>query len=65
MSYNPELVKLLLGDQVAELFDGTIKINKSNGEKTIGDLKVGDTITFNLKTNTPFIPRQFVITEVK
>ena len=46
-------------------FKGNKFIIKSNGEKTIGDLKVGDTITFNLKTNTPFIPRQFVITEVK
>ncbi len=49
MVYNPELVEQLLGDKVAELFDGTITVEPSKGEK-IGDLLVGDKLTFKFKT---------------
>ena len=60
MPYNLELVKSLLGEQVAELFDGTIEVEKSDGE-TIGGLKVGDKLTFKFKENN-FEPRQFIVT---
>lgn len=63
MTYNPELVKQLLGEQLAEFFDGTVTIEPANGE-TICGLSVGDKITFNLK-NPIIICRQFVITKVE
>lgn len=65
MTYNPELVKALLGEQLAELFDGTVEIEKCDGEKTIGGLTVGDKLTFTLKVNPNFEPRQFIITSEK
>jgi len=45
---NPELVKHLLGEQVAELFDETIEIEPSKGER-IGNLLVGDKLIFKFK----------------
>jgi hypothetical protein len=60
MAYNPELVKQLLGEQVAKLFDGTIEIEPSKNRNIFG-LTVGNTLTFKFK-DTPNLPsRQFVI----
>lgn len=56
--YNPKLVSELLGDEVANLMDGSIKIEPSDDE-TLGDLKVGDKITFNLKNSYPL--KQFIV----
>jgi hypothetical protein len=63
MSYNPELVKQLLGDSVAELFNGTIKVapNKTNFI-SYGNLKVGDTLVFKLKDAANKSLRQFIVT---
>jgi len=58
--YNPELIKQLLGEQVAELFDGTIEVTPSNNTKIHG-LIVGDILTFKFKDNETEC-RQFVIT---
>jgi hypothetical protein len=50
MTYNPELVKQLLGEQVAELFDGTVTVEPtSDEEKSAYGLKIGDKLTFTLK----------------
>lgn len=62
MTYNPELVKQLLGDKVAELFDGTIETSPSKNEN-FGNLKVGDTLTFKFKGIGKL--NQFVITGTK
>jgi hypothetical protein len=51
MAYNPELVKQLLGEEVAKLFDGTIEIIPSKNETIFGNLKIGDTLSFKLKDN--------------
>jgi hypothetical protein len=62
--YNPKLVKQLLGS-VAELFDGTIEIERSDG-KMFGNLKVGDKLTFTLKDFAKDVPsRQFIVTTGK
>lgn len=61
IAYDPELVKQLLGDSVAELFDGTVKIIPSDGS-VYDNLKVGDILEFKFKETTPFIARQFVVT---
>ena len=61
MAYNPELVKNLLGKQVAELFDGTVEVIPSDGS-TVGNLKVGDTLIFKLKEKADFQPHQFIVT---
>ena len=60
MAYNPELVEQLLGKEVAKLFDGTIKIKKSENI-LFGNLKVGDTLEFKFKDDGKFKPRQFVV----
>ena len=62
MAYNLELVKQLLGEKVAELFDGTIEVESSKGEM-LGNLKVGDKLIFKLNNvpNTHNIPRQFIV----
>jgi transcription antitermination factor NusA-like protein len=60
MAYNPELVKQLLGEQVAELFDGTIEIDKSE-EEIFENLKVGNILSFKFKNDGEFKPRQFII----
>lgn len=60
MVYNPELVKQLLGEQVAELFDGTIKVEPASGEM-LGELRLGDKLTFKFK-NSSSENRQFIIT---
>lgn len=59
MAYNPELVKQILGEQVAELFDGTIKVEPSSGEK-FGNLQVGDKLTFTFKAPIRE-PKQFIV----
>ncbi len=62
MTYNPELVKQLLGNDVADLFDGTINIIPAIDNKVIyGNLKVGDILEFKFKDDINFEPRQFVI----
>lgn len=67
MTYNPELVKQLLGEQVSELFDGTIEIEPAKDSDSIyGNLKVGDKLTFKFKnTDTDNTIRQFIITGKK
>lgn len=60
MAYNPELVKQLLGEEVAKLFDGTIKVVPSKNI-IYGNLKVGDTLEFKFKDDGKFVPRQFVV----
>lgn len=65
MVYNPELVKQLLGDSVAELFDGTVEIAPAKDSIIYGSLKVGDTLTFKFKNQSQFKPRQFVVTTDK
>lgn len=62
MVYNPELVKQLLGDEVAKLFDGTIEIIPAkNVFEIYGNLKVGDTLNFKFKDND--LPtRKFIVT---
>jgi hypothetical protein len=60
MVYNPKLVEELLGKEVSELFDGTIKVEPSNGE-VYGNLKVGDKLTFTFKENNNVTPRQFIV----
>lgn len=63
MAYNPELVNQLLGESIAELFDGTIEIINSEN-KFLGNLKVGNTLSFKFKENN--LPlRQFIITGIK
>ncbi len=64
MAYNPELVEQLLGNQVADLLDGTIEIIPSKNE-FFGNLKVGDTFSFKFKETVPFVARQFVVTTGK
>lgn len=64
MAYNPELVKQLLGEKLSELFDGTVEVI-SHENKLFANLKVGDTLVFNLKPNPNFQPRQFIVTEGK
>lgn len=59
MAYNPELAKHLLGEQVAELFDGTITIEPSDG-KCLVNLKVGDKLTFRFKEPAKEA-RQFIV----
>jgi hypothetical protein len=62
MVYNPELVKQLLGDSVAELFDGTVTITPyTESKKVFKNLVVGDTLTFKFKDDGKFAPRQFVV----
>jgi len=63
MSYNPELVKQLLGEQVAELFDGTIEFEPAKDSDLVyGNLHVGDKLTFKFKNNhSP--QRQFIVTQ--
>lgn len=61
MAYNPELVKQLLGDNVSELFDGTIKVEPSKNEMIYGNLKVGDKLIFNFK-NPSKVTRIFRVT---
>jgi len=61
MAYNPELLKELLGDKVAEMMDGTVEIIQSEN-KFFGNLKVGDTLSFKFKEKVPFVARQFVVT---
>lgn len=58
MAYNLELVKQLLGESVAELFDGTIEVEPSKGEM-MGNLRVGDKLTFTFKNSGPI--RQFEV----
>lgn len=60
MVYNPELVKQILGDEVAKLFDGTIKIIRSDNEIICGNLRVGDTLEFKFKENNSPL-RQFKV----
>ena len=57
MAYNPELVKQLLGKEVAELFDGTIEAEPAKNELSYGNLKVGNKLIFNFKnpSNTNFL----------
>lgn len=64
MPYSPELVKALLGDKVAELFDGTYEVEPSKDEM-LGNFKVGDKITFKFKNSDDAPLHQFVVTEVK
>jgi len=64
MPYHPELVKALLGDKVAELFDGTIEVEPSKGEM-IGNFTVDDKITFKFKNSDDAPLHQFVVTEMK
>ena len=59
MAYNPELVKQLLGEAVAAMTDGTIEVEPSKGER-IGNLLVGDKITFTFKAPIRE-PRQFKV----
>lgn len=59
MVYNPELVKQLLGESVAEMFDGTITIEPAKDDLIYGNLKVGDKLTFNFKNPGPV--RQFIV----
>jgi hypothetical protein len=64
MAYNPELVKQLLGEQVAELFDGTINVIPARNDLLYGNLKVCDTLQFKFKENN--LPlRQFIVTGSK
>lgn len=59
--HNPKLVKQLLGESVAELFDGTIEIIPARPDVVVGNLKVGDTLSFKLKkASLPL--RQFIVT---
>jgi hypothetical protein len=60
MAYNPKLVEELLGKQVAELMDGTVEVIPAEN-KYFGNLKVGDTLVFNLKSDPNFKPREFVV----
>ena len=60
MAYNPELVKQLLGEEVSKLFDGTVEIEPSKDE-FLGNLRIGDKLTFKFKDDTKNIPRQFVV----
>lgn len=61
MAYNPELVKQLLGEQLAELLDGTITVIPAQDVLVYGNLKVGDTLEFKFKkANLP--TRQFIVT---
>ena len=62
MTYNPELVKQLLGEKVAELFDGTIEIAPPNVEFSIHGLKVGDVYSFKFKNSDPNLVKQFIVT---
>jgi hypothetical protein len=65
MVYNPELVKQLLGEQVAELFDGTIKIEPSKNETIFGNLIAGDKLIFKFKDELKLSVRQFIISGIK
>lgn len=60
MAYDPELVKELLGESVASMMDGTIEIKPSKGEM-LGNLRVGDTLTFKFKDSGDVKPRQFMV----
>jgi len=62
---DPKLVEALLGKIIADMMDGTIEFKKCNENKFFGSLKVGDELTFKFKTDTPFVPRQFIVTESK
>jgi len=61
MAYNPELVKQLLGESVAQLFDGTIEVVPTKTPLIYGNLKVGDTLSLRFKETTPTETRQFVV----
>lgn len=63
MTYNPKLVKQIIGKQVAELFDGTIKINPVIDSISISyrNLKVGDVLEFKLKEVENLSLRQFIV----
>jgi hypothetical protein len=65
MTHNPALVKQLLGEQVAELFDGTIEVEPAKeSELVYGNLQIGDKVTFKFKDEN-FTLRQFVVTDIK
>ena len=59
MAYSPELLKQLLGESVASLFDGTMTIEPAKDDLVYGNLKVGDKLTFTFKNPGPV--RQFVV----
>lgn len=65
MVYNPELLKQLLGERVADLFDGTVTVEPSKSEMSFGNLQVGDKLIFNLKSKPSQELREFVITTGK
>lgn len=59
MTYNPKLVEQLLGEKVAELFDGTMEIKPSKDE-FLGNLRVGDKFTFKFNVPTKQL-KQFIV----